>query len=1542
MDLIKGSIRQPITVVVGILFVLLAGMVASKKVPIQMTPEVEDTVIAVTTTWENASPQEIESEIVDPQEEKLQGLSNLRSISSLNSRGSGVIRLEFNNGVDKEVALREVSDKLREVESYPENVDEPVIEASDPDSSDYIAWYVLTSDNPNYDIREFHDIADEKIKPVLERVSGISEVNIIGGLEREVQIRFDALKLAQYKMTTQDLYDAIRKANVNFSGGALQQGKSDVRIRAVGRFSNIKQVENYVIRNTQAGPVYIRNVAEVVETFKEPTSFVRVKGKRCLAFNFQKEVGGNVLEIMKNLATTIESFHTDGGVFKTESARMGIEGKMSMDISYDSTLYINQALALVEDNLYVGGFLAIMVLLLFLRSFRSVGIIALAIPVSMIGTIVLMVVLGRTINVVSLAGMAFAVGMVVDNSIVVLENIYRHLEMGKKGFDAAYSGTKEVAGAVLASTLTTVVVFLPILLIQDQVGQLFRDIAISIMISVSLSYIIAITLIPSAAALLLKSGKIKKKSKDSKKAFLYRILYTINGSTIARLAIIIIFVTVTIIGIVKLIPPLDYLPAGNRNITFGIMITPPGYNIDQMEKLADRLEDTVRPFWEGREDRPSFPDPSNPDQMMQPAEIEQYFVVSRGGTLFHGAISASSEQAADTVALFNGATTQEKLPGVYGFAFQFPLFRLGGTSGSAVKMNLTGSNLEQVANAAGAIFGTIMQSGQGTLKPDPANFNVKAPEMQIFPNSLKLAESKMTHTDLGLSVAANSDGLFAGDYDFDGDLIDLKLINKSSLDDMHINALEKTPIATPSGKVIPLNKVGDFKWVEAPEQIKRVGRERAVTLEFTAPKGMPLESAVELLKASVKNLREVGAIAPDVNVNLEGTAGKLKEIKTTLMGDGTLSSIIGSSLFMAAAAVYLLMCVLFQSWIQPFIIMFTVPLATFGGFVGLAIVHAMSLGDKYMPVQNLDVLTILGFIILAGVVVNNAILIVAQANNLMIGIDDSGNKIEQLPAREAISESVNSRIRPILMSMMTSIGGMLPLVITPGSGSELYRGLGAVIVGGMILSTLFTLFLVPVLMSLIMDLQGKFSKYSSNISKAAVISIILLLSGCVNYQPEPNLKEVVTIPNKWQQPKLPEVKGDLKKWWTSFNDPTLTKLIEVAKKNNSDILIGLQHYLKALTVIEGKEADLLPITTIDGSLSRNRFSNSLKDNFQPLEAINDIRSGISTNWEIDFFGRIQDSIKSSKFSALSKREDLDLLKTIIAAEVAKSYFNYLSLGEQEKIAKKNIEIQRQNLNLVQARVDAGEATMLEVSETETLLHRTRTNLQSVQKQQELTLNALNLLVGSPPGTIKQEYFNFTKLPKIEKILPIGLPVDVIRNRPDIRSSEYTVAANAANLKIAEKEYLPKFSLNGSIGLNSSYLQDFLRRDSRTYSFGPSFNWRILDTGNIESAVQQQKATLQESLEVYRKSVLTALKEIEDSLVSYKKEKKREGLLKQTLEASVKSLELSKGLYREGLRDYLSVITAMIAKQRTEQELILSAKVSIDAVIDLYKALGGGQ
>ena len=677
-------------------------------------------------------------------------------------------------------------------------------------------------------------------------------------------------------------------------------------------------------------------------------------------------------------------------------------------------------------------------------------------------------------------------------------------------------------------------------------------------------------------------------------------------------------------------------------------------------------------------------------------------------------------------------------------------------------------------------------------------------------------------------------------------------------------------------------------------------------------------------------------------MNLEGTAGKLKEIKTTLMGDGSVKSIFGSSLFMAAAAVYLLMCILFQSWVQPFIIMFTVPLATFGGFIGLAVVHYMSSQDRYMPVQNLDVLTILGFIILAGVVVNNAILIVAQTNNLMKGVDDTGNEVEPLPVRQAIAEAVQSRVRPIFMSMMTSIGGMLPLVITPGSGSELYRGLGAVIVGGMIFSTLFTLLLVPVLMSLVFGIQEKLTGRSTLAAKTVMAGIIFLLAGCTSQPNTPDLKETVKTPQKWQQPQLPVAKGNLDEWWESFNDPKLVKLIEKARKNNSDIAIGVQKYFQALALIKGKEAELLPTTYADGSITRSRFSNNLKDSFQSLEAVNDVRAGISSSWEIDFFGRVKDSVEASRLNALARKEDLANLHIIISSEVARTYYKYLSYKHQENIARKNIKLQEENLEFINARVEAGEATELEINDAKSLIALSKANLESIRKKSETQLNALSLLCGEVPGTIHSDLLKSGKLPEINKVLNAGLPADVIRNRPDIRAAELSVAEAAYSLNVAEKEYFPKFTLNGSLGLNSSYLKDFLNRGSRTYSFGPSFEWRILDAGKISSEVKQQKAVLNENVEAYRKTVLTAFREVEDSMIDFKQEKARQKFLQERLSTADKSLELAKALYGEGLRDYQTLNTALISKQEAEQDLIINMEYSILAAINLYKSLGGGK
>jgi HAE1 family hydrophobic/amphiphilic exporter-1 len=1090
--LFQLAIRQPVTVIVFVVGIVLAGTIAITRLPIALTPTVDNTVLTVSTFWEGASPAEIEQNVIDKQEERLQGLGSLRLMTSTSSQSSGTIRLEFATGTPQEVALREVTQKLNEVPDYPPNVDEPVVSVGDPENRDYIAWIVFGTTDPDFDVRTLRDFAVDRIEPALERVPGISEINVLGGREREVQLRIDPVLLAQHGITPSEFVSRIQDTNQDISGGTRASGKSDVRVRMIGQYDSPDAIRETVLRDTDAGQVRVRDVADVVMTYKDPASFVRSSGQSVIAINADREIGSNVIRVMEELRAAVAELNAEGGILDSEARRLGLNGTLSLRQVFDQTVYIDDAIALVQNNIWIGGALATLVLILFLRSIRSVGIVALAIPISVIGAVVVMVALGRSVNVISLAGMAFAVGMVVDNAIVVLENIFRHLEMGKAPARAALDGTSEVWGAVLASTLTTIAVFIPILLIQEQAGQLFRDIALAICAAVAISLFVSITVIPCAAAHWMRRRTVAVKqartggSAHGLSGRIAGLLRWILRRPLLRLAIIVVLTGVSIGGTILLRPPASYLPTGNRNLVFGLMIPPPGYNIEQMNTMALRVEETMRPFWEAGQllkagdggyeaaaaSLPEVPTfnwmTQAPGDPIQPPSLENYFIVSFDGILFHGGISDDPRRAVDMLPLFSHATRSEVLPGVIAFPLQVPLFQLGGATGSAVKLQLAGPDLEQIKATATAMYMDIAQKfGFGSVQPVPSNFTIPTPEIQVRPDHVRLSELGLTTRDIGIAVAANGDGAIIDEYSIGGETIDLKIIAASAVGTDVIGDLGDIPIATPSGTVVSLASVGDIVEVSRPEQIARVGRRRAISFDVTAPEGMALEALMLELEDMVQAYRDDGRMPPSIATSLAGSASKLAEVQAALLGDGTFFGTLGSSLVLALLVVYLLMCVLFQSFLRPLVIMFSVPLATLGGFLALFGVFIWSATDRYMPMQMLDVLTMLGFVILIGVVVNNAILIVHQAGNFMKGAAG-----EPLGPHDAIVEAVRTRIRPIFMGTLTSVGGMAPLVLMPGAGSELYRGLGSVVLGGLLVSTIFTIVLVPLLLAFVFDLQA--------------------------------------------------------------------------------------------------------------------------------------------------------------------------------------------------------------------------------------------------------------------------------------------------------------------------------------------------------------------------------------------------------------------------------------------------------------------------------------
>jgi len=1097
MDLIRFSISNPVKVTVGVILTVLFGVLALTTIPIQLTPNVDEPVITIETNWTGRSPEEIEREIIEEQEEYLKSLGGLKKMTAEASTGTASITLEFFIGTDIKDARIRVSDKLREVPAYPDDVDEPIITDADADASKAIAWVIFDSTDSDFDMQSLFDFADDRVKPMLERVPGVSRINVYGGREREVHVRVDPVALAERGVTFNELRAALQFENINVSAGDLADGIRDVRVRTIGQFDQLDQIENTVVRYDEAGPIRIKDLGDAVQTLEKRRSFVRANGQSALAINAIRETGSNVMDVMAGLREQI-AFCNDNILPAYEQDRHGLR----MRQVYDETIYITDAINLVQSNLIIGGTLAALVLLVFLGKIRPTLIIALAIPVSVLGTFIVMTAAGRNLNVISLAGMAFAVGMVVDNAIVVLENIDRHIHMGKTPRRAAYEATKEVWGAILASTLTTLAVFIPVLTVQEEAGQLFFDISLAICGAVALSLIVSITVIPATSARWLRTLKasagegVKPRFADRLTGafawlprgyanLVYRFTERSGIAVVLRILVIAAFTLASLGGAWLLMPPTSYLPNGNQNLIFGIMLTPPAYNIDQAQSIGERIEPGIAPYWQvdTTADATAIAPVMNL-QSQQPYDavpaVDNYFFVRFGSIIFMGA----SSQDKELVQPLSTILTQSMMgiPGSFGFAFQRSIFGRGISGTSGIDVELLGSDLDRLRQSADAIYNVLApQYGYDKVQPDPLNFNLAGPEVQFRPDPIRTGDLGINTQELGLAMRALVDGLEIGDYRLSGESIDL-LLTKHPDFALTTDRLPSTPLAVMDSdgqtRVLPISALGDFVPTTAPQQINRIDTQRSIKFSVTPPPDVPLAVAVQDIEDTIAELSERSQIDPTVTARTAGSADKLSEVRGALLGNRTgfnaesIGSLLSSRMFLAVLIVFLVMAALFESFLYPLVILFAVPLATVGGFIGLALMHATN------PAQQLDTLTMLGFVILIGVVVNNAILIVHQALNFMRPRKEETSPgvfedVAPLDPREAIRESVRTRIRPIFMTTTTSVCGMLPLVLMGGSGSELYKGLGSVVVGGLLVATVFTLVVVPLLFSLVLGVRQK-------------------------------------------------------------------------------------------------------------------------------------------------------------------------------------------------------------------------------------------------------------------------------------------------------------------------------------------------------------------------------------------------------------------------------------------------------------------------------------
>ena len=1044
MSLIHTAIYRPIAVISAVLMIVLFGLVALKTIPIQLAPDVNRPIITVTTFWPGAAPAEVEREIVNRQEEQFSGLEGLESITGRAEPGRSRISLEFSVGANMDRALLLVANRLDRVSGYPDEVDQPTLDTAGSEDN-AIAWFIMNrSAGNNRPIHEFGDFVEDIIKERIERVPGVSRVDVYGGSERQIEIIVAPELLARYRLTVPALATALRAANASMSAGDVVEGKRRYVVRAEGELNSLQAVREVVVRSsgqTAGGGlarVTVDDIAEVRFGFKDPTANIRLLGKESLAMSAKRQTGANVIETMARIDEAISELNASV-----------IPGSgLTLRQVYDETVYINSAIDLVKQNIWIGGSLAVLVLLLFLRSLRATLVIAVAIPVSVIGAFVAMAAMGRSINVISLAGIAFAVGMVVDAAIVVLENIYRLREQGYSAARAALDGALQVWGAVLVSSLTTVMVFIPILVMELEAGQLFRDIAVAISVSVMLSLLVSITVIPAISQKLFQYSTADGQEKSITRLRLpvidhfgeafsrAAVGYTraVVGNRILALALVVI-ATVAAGGLAwKFLPKLEYLPEGNRNLVFGIIIPPPGYNLQTTAEIAKGIEQATRPHWASETGPESAPG--------EPPKIERFFFVATRATTFIGAIATDAQRAGELIPILEGPVFRE--PGTFGFINQPSIFGRGIGGGRKIELDISGPEIEQLLGVALRSMGKIGQvlpfKEGNQLRPNPG-LELGAPEIRVIPDRIRLADNGVSARELGETVDAFNDGLRVAQVTVGSDRLDLVLRGlKGTVTETQ--GIASLPVITALGRIVPVSTLATIEMTSGPTELRHRERQRTITIEIRPAPGIPLETALEKVRESVIAPLIAEGLPPGVELLISGTADQLNQTWDAMV----------INLMLAMVIVYLVMAILFESFIYPLIILLSVPVAAAGGVGGLVVLNMYAF-------QPLDMLTLLGFVILIGIVVNNAILLVHQALHHF--------REDRMDAASAIESATRNRIRPIFMSTLTSVCGMLPLVLFPGAGSELYRGLGSVVVGGLSMSAVLTLILVPPLMAML-------------------------------------------------------------------------------------------------------------------------------------------------------------------------------------------------------------------------------------------------------------------------------------------------------------------------------------------------------------------------------------------------------------------------------------------------------------------------------------------
>jgi multidrug efflux pump subunit AcrB len=1009
VNLTEISLKNPAALAVAVALLLLFGLLAITSRPLQLLPVMTQPQISVFNNWREAAPAEVESYIVEPQEQVLRRTPGVTEISSNISRGQGGITLTFEVGTDMQQALINVINNLNQAPPLPGDAGEPFVAGGGGQNLPNVAslqTYPLPG-NPNQDMfsEEYQRILDNVVEPRLNQIPGVARVNMSGRRPFEVSITFDPYRAAALGIPISAIGSTVSRA-IDVSGGFADVGRRQYTVRFLGQ-SEIDSLGDLIVAWNGERPIHLNEVAEIEKINVPPFGLNMRNGFPAYYILLQSANDGNTVEILDEVNMAIADLNEN-------TLR---DAGLVMELSFDASVYVRRAISLVKNNLGLGVMLAIAVLWFFLRDRRAILIIAGCIPLSLLAAFIGLQIFDRTLNVISLAGLAFSVGLVLDAAISVQQNIVRCRQRGESLASAVMHGTNQVKGALFASTMTTVAIFLPILFLEGQEGQMFSDLALTLSISVLASLAAALTLIPVASSLWLKNLNVRDPSAHWWKA-ITRLVMTLTGTGTRRMSWVIGLLVLSIGLTWVLKPKADFLPSAKADAVTVFFNTPPGVTNEMFEKeigaeIINRLKPHMahekQPFIKGY--NLSMFGSFNILYLypLEPGETEEFLQLLRGPLL-------------------------QGIPDTQAFASRASLLRIGFNGGRTISVDLQGADTVGLMDAARIGMGKINEIMPGAVVRPVPGLSLAEPELQIIPDDRRITEAGLTPREVANAVRAMTGGLFVGEY-FDGNDRYNMILRSGGWENP--DELAAMPIATPLAGPQTIGSLATVKRTVGPTQLQRFDGQRTISLQVLPPEDMTVEEALGILREqagpALRDLLPTGS-----SIKYRGSADRL---------EGALDNMLNNFL-LAIFILFLVMAAIFKSLRDSLLVLLVMPLALAGGVVALRLLNLVAY-------QSLDMLTMIGFIILLGLVVNNAILLVSQTRR---------GEAKGLGRAEAVEAAVRIRARPVYLSTLTSIFGMLPLMLIPGVGSDIYRGLATVIVGGMFFSAVFTLVLMPSLL----------------------------------------------------------------------------------------------------------------------------------------------------------------------------------------------------------------------------------------------------------------------------------------------------------------------------------------------------------------------------------------------------------------------------------------------------------------------------------------------